>query len=145
MDEKIAFPACCIAGKGTPDKDGYLRVTIGKTGQGAKRYSLHRLIYRAYIGPIPSGHVVRHACDNPCCINPRHLLVGTHKRNMQDMVDRRRHQWGDDHYNAKLDADQVRSIRAAAGSHAEIASKFGIARSTVTNIRAKRIWKHLED
>lgn len=56
----------------------------------------HRAAYEVFIGPIPKGMVVRHRCDTPACINPKHLLVGTRRQNVADAVARRRlphHAW----------------------------------------------------
>lgn len=51
----------------------------------------HRVAYEHFTGPIPDGMLVRHACDNPPCMNPDHLSVGTKQDNAQDMIDRGRH------------------------------------------------------
>lgn len=137
------FPDSCIIGNGLPDPDGYRRIGIGGQSE-RRRYYTHRLVYRAFVGELHSRHVVMHTCDNPACINPKHLRAGTHAQNMQDMVDKRRHEWGEDHYNAKLTADQVRTIRDDKRPHRVIAEEFGVTRSVVSNIKARRIWKHLE-
>lgn len=55
--------------------------------------SAHRLSYRLFKGPLEPGQVVRHTCDNPCCVNPYHLLAGTHKDNTADMIARGRAWW----------------------------------------------------
>jgi hypothetical protein len=57
---------------------------------GQHRALTHRISYWQNIGPIPEGKIVRHTCDNPPCVNPAHLLVGTRHDNAQDRVDRRR-------------------------------------------------------
>ncbi len=54
-------------------------------------FSAHKMSWTLYNGEIPKGLVVRHQCDTPRCVNPKHLLLGTQKQNMQDMVKRGRH------------------------------------------------------
>lgn len=58
---------------------------------------VHTFVYQEVVGPIPDGNVVRHTCDNPPCVNPRHLVLGTHADNQGDMVARGRSKarhWG---------------------------------------------------
>ena len=56
-----------------------------------KPYIAHRLSYIAFIGPIPSDGIICHRCDNPACVNPEHLFLGTHKTNAEDKVAKHRH------------------------------------------------------
>ncbi len=81
----------CWEWTGSKNKQGYgrMRVTVAfKTG---RQMVVHRLAYESDHGPIPEGKIVMHTCDNPCCIKPAHLRLGTHYDNMQDMVNKGRH------------------------------------------------------
>lgn len=94
------------------------------------------------------GLVVRHFCDNPPCVNPAHLSVGTKADNSADMVGRDRHPRGSRSATSKLTDSQVIEIRArcAAGElHRILAADYGVSRVTITNIVGRRTWRHLAD
>lgn len=69
----------CWEWKGARTKAGY-----GRTKYKGEAWMAHRLMYTLTNGSIPEGMVVMHQCDNPCCVNPEHLSVGTQKDNMKD-------------------------------------------------------------
>lgn len=79
----------CWPWRGSTDKHGYGRISAGM-GAGASPLKAYRVAYEMFNGAIPSGFVIRHKCDNPNCVNPNHLEVGTQKDNAQDMVKRGR-------------------------------------------------------
>jgi hypothetical protein len=71
----------CIEWKHIVHPDGYARVREYRRGP---RRMAHRVIWEEVFGPIPDGMLVLHRCDNPPCINPAHLFLGTHTDNMRD-------------------------------------------------------------
>ena len=98
----------------------------------------HRYAYERVHGPIPEGMVVMHSCDNPPCVNPAHLSLGTRDDNNQDKKRKGRHPHGDVHHWTKLSEQQVREIRrllAAGMKQKDIAVMYGADQSTISNIR----------
>jgi hypothetical protein len=123
---------------------------------GGKMRKAYRVAYEVFVGPIPRGKFVRHTCDNPACINPAHLLPGTHADNMRDMAERGRAAKGTNNHfgrvkyqgadsaRSRLTAKQVREIRAASLPLAEIAAKHGVSVGCVSHVRARRSWRHVK-
>ncbi len=138
----------CWLWTGTKGHHGYGMMSVGsKRDKSRRNVFAHRLSYELHYGPIPSGAVIRHTCDNPSCVNPGHLIVGSHQENMRDMVSRNRQTLGTKNPQARITADDVRQIRALAASgtiHAEIAPRFGITRSAVTMIVERKRWAHVD-
>jgi len=133
--------------KGT--KAGY-----GSTEWNKKATSAHRVAYmkaHSLDHADIKGQVVRHTCDNPRCINPDHLVIGTYKDNTADMHSRGRASntgpKGMAHPKVLLTDAQVLEIRAlwnAGGMYLkDIASRYGIAISTVRSAVRGENWKHL--
>lgn len=81
--------AGCWEWRGARNDSGYGDLTLGR--QGLYNARVHRLMYERFIRPIPDGLIVRHKCDNPPCVNPDHLEVGTYQDNSDDMIKRGRH------------------------------------------------------
>ena len=105
----------------------------------------HRVAYELAYGEIPSGLFVCHHCDNPCCIRPSHLFLGSHDENMADMVIKGRaaRMVGDRNGSAKLEAEAVVSIRSSIGSYSRIARQYGVSPSAVGLIKRRERWAHL--
>jgi DNA-binding CsgD family transcriptional regulator len=114
-----------------------------------KQIYAHRLSYLMHLGEIPEGQYVLHRCDNPKCVNPEHLWLGTQKDNLQDMKRKDRHLRGERNSSAVLTPSEVRSIRllCSAGdlSQQRIAKMFGIQQMQVSRIHRRERWAHILD
>ena len=116
----------------------------GMMSRNGKNQRAHRISYEAYKGPIPKGMVIRHTCDNPACINPDHLIVGSQKDNVADREARnRRVVNGERVGTSKLTEKDALDIRASGESLEALASRYGIDRSNVWLIRAGKSWRHI--
>jgi len=109
-----------------------------------------RVSFKLFNGEIPAGQIVRHTCDNPMCVNPAHLVLGTQADNMRDLAERGRghvpHKTrGELNAQSKLTADQVREIRASTETRKQIAARLGVSPSTIGAVRQGRNWKHLSE
>lgn len=130
----------CLVWVGSRDRRGY-----GYTSDGTKTVKAHRLSYQVHKGPIPDGLLIMHSCDNPPCVNPAHLSVGTVRENALDAVAKGR-MVGSKAGGAKLREEQVLDIRAqlAAGVKRKvIAAEYGVWEGTIRFIELRRNWKHI--
>ena len=131
-----------------------------------RTFGAHRVSYELSIGPTPAGASVCHRCDNPACINPEHLWLGSHAENMADMKSKGRNSTppvsrGDDHWlrkypdrvpmgeqvrTSKLTAEQVTALRidyCAGAGRAELASKYGVSPLSIHDYVSGGAWAHL--
>jgi hypothetical protein len=108
-----------------------------------KNFLAHRIAYQLANGPIPTGLVIRHRCDNPSCVNPGHLVAGTHADNMQDAVDRGRFPRGEQR-SKKLRTVDAQHILASTESADALATQYGISPDYVRMIKRGIRWGHLK-
>jgi len=94
---------------------------------------------------VPKGMLVCHHCDNPSCVNPSHLFLGTHADNMRDKNEKGRcaHNRGEKGGGAKLTKEEVVEIFYDTDTQAKIAKKHGIAQSMVHFIKTHKRWSHI--
>lgn len=108
----------------------------------------HRLLWELAHGPVPADADVLHWCDNPPCVNPAHLHLGTHTQNMAEMVVRGRVRRGEEHRDAKLTENSVREMRAiyALGevSTTDLGERYGVSRHTAWLVVAHKSWRHVQ-
>lgn len=127
--------------------------TIGVNGRaGGKSLATH--IALEFDGRPRIGNAIAlHSCDNPGCVNPKHLRWGTNAENVRDMVSRKRHASvtrpgyearGERQGHAILTADKVREIRASTAPHKEIAAAFNVSVGCIYAIVNRNNWKHVE-
>ena len=105
----------------------------------------HRVSYQLSIGTIPEGMCICHHCDNPSCVNPAHLFLGTNADNTADRDAKGRHVAlkGENNGRAKLTDADVLAIRDSGLSQNEIAAEYGVSQTVVSNIKIRKSWKHI--
>ncbi len=135
----------CWIWNGPHGKRGYGNLCCGPIGnrriEGAHRYS-----WELHNGPIPNALQVLHHCDNPRCVRPDHLFLGTAQDNVDDKCQKGRCPTGVNNPAAKVnerDVIEIRYLAAAQIPQVAIAEMFGIKQSTVSCIALRKIWKHV--
>jgi hypothetical protein len=128
----------CWIWKGKVDACGY--GALNYFGE----YLAHRLFYKLFINPNIKGSYVLHSCDNPSCVNPEHLFLGSQNDNMKDMVSKGRQSRlkGSRNGRSKLTLKDVIQIRKLAGKEfqKETALKFNVTQMTISNIQTNKTW-----
>lgn len=136
----------CWVWTGVKDKDGYGRIRDGER----KQQRTNRIGFLLANGRWPNPFALHH-CDNPSCVRPDHLFEGDVQENHNDQARKGRTTKGiknpacgvrgEANGRAKLSIENVRAIRVAVGSQAEIAVRFNVSQATVSNVRLLRSWK----
>lgn len=134
----------CWEWQKSKDRYGYGRIKYE-----GKMTGVHRVVYQLFNGPIPDDLQIRHLCHNRACCNPKHLLLGTHQDNMNDMRDagRKYVARGEDSGNAKLTEMQVLNLHddRLSGQYTlkQLATKYNISLSQTKRIANGDNWSHL--
>ena len=139
----------CWLWTGSCSWGGYGRIRY----RGPSTYA-HRVSWLIHFGEIPPRMLVLHKCDNPPCVNPKHLFLGSQADNMRDMKTKQRSSkgpqgWapsGEDHWSTKLKAKDVRAIRKAyAGGATQnaLAKKYSMVQNAIGAIVRRVTWRHV--
>ncbi len=132
---------------GAHDLKGYGQVKIRRLHKTV--LLAHRISYQHYIGDISKNMYICHKCDNPQCVNPEHLFVGTHQDNMDDMISKGRYKHpnvkGTKNPKSKLTEQDVYQIIKLLPiyTNKDIGNKFNVSHSTISCIRRGKVWTHI--
>jgi hypothetical protein len=140
--EKVKTTEVCWLWTGRLDKNGYGDIR----DEERRRIRAHRVSWELHFGPIPAELCVLHKCDNPACVRPDHLFLGTPADNMKDMAQKGRSTFGERQPKAKLveaDVLEIRALAAQGVSRASIAKQFLIAVSHVARIVNRDVWSRI--
>lgn len=137
MSKVSKDPCGCWIWNGSISRGGYGQIGINK-----KQWRAHRLSYEIHKGKIPNGLYVCHSCDNPPCVNPDHLWLGTPQDNMDDMV-RKQRKKGQNSKLAKLTNEDIHYIRNWKYPLSWLLDKYDVTLSTLSNIANRKTWTHI--
>lgn len=124
----------------------------GKVGFSNKVQRAHRVAWFIAKGKIPNGLLVLHKCDNPPCVRPSHLFLGTAIDNTRDAMRKGRlkykalHRIGAEHGMARLSEDDVLSIRRLCKNGAEfksLAKLYAVSATQIWRIAHRLSWRHI--
>ncbi len=112
-----------------------------------KSIGAHRVSYEIHNGKIDEKKVICHHCDNPSCVNPDHLFMGTQKENLLDRKLKGRSIFGERNGRCKLKHEQVNKIRALLSNKIDqriIAKQFGVCQTNISRIKMNESWNHIK-
>jgi len=130
-------------------EDGY-----GHFWLNGKTVRSHRLAYRMWVGNILDNKIICHHCDNPACVNPKHMFMGTTQDNVTDRETKHRGNHtppiliGSKHPKSKFiesDIVKIRELRKSGLECSKIALIYGVVRQTIHRICTNNGWKHVEN
>ena len=144
---KSDVPGECWKWTGSKNNCGY-----GTFGVNYKTITAHRFSYALHNGQIPDGMLICHKCDNPSCVNPSHLWLGTNADNTKDRESKGRGNYtnpakGEKHWNVKLSESDVQKIRELiflGNTNRHIAKMYNMSEAQISKIITGKTWKSLK-
>lgn len=131
---KVHKSPTCWIWTGYSKNGRYGSITVGKRARQA-----HVASYELFVGPVPTDMVVMHTCDNPRCVNPDHLKVGTMKDNMADCVQKGRFRKPARYKLTQPGIiDRIKQMLADGMSQRAVASEVGVSQATICLINKER-------
>jgi len=134
----VAKESGCWEWNSSFTRQGYGQARIGQTMK-----AMHRFFFEHHKGPVNSGALICHRCNNRKCVNPAHLYAGTHKQNSADAIAAGTTTKGERMGTSKLKESEAISIRESNMPALDIAAKYSISVWTVFDIRSGRRWSYL--
>lgn len=143
---KVNRSGSCWMWTAAKDRNGYGLFKFGDTHRVTR--GAHRVAYFVANDELPKGMLVCHRCDNPGCVNPAHLFLGSYLDNSRDCFSkgRARRARGDGHVCAKLTESEVQEIRdrfAAGEAGVALAEEYGVSKKAISHAAHRRTWKHV--
>ena len=129
----------CWLWMGYCNSQGYGQFGVGSN----KIEKAHRVSFKYFCGEIPNGMYVMHKCDNPTCVNPDHLRIGTPKENSLDRDEKGRGAKGIKNGKSILTEEIVKFIRSSPLSRRKLADQIGVKQQTIQSVRSGRNWSHV--
>jgi hypothetical protein len=110
-----------------------------------KEIAAHRFSWELHFGPIPEGMKVLHSCDNPKCVRPKHLFLGSYADNNKDRTQKGRSAKGSSHGSAKLNEVLIKQIRREAKTQStrSLARKYNVGQTAIQQAIRGKTWKHV--
>lgn len=136
---KVTKTSSCWIWNAASDRLGYGRFNVNGV-----LHLAHRVSWKLANGPAPDDLCILHRCDNPRCVNPSHLFLGTRTDNSRDRSIKNRQVRGEDANQAKLRNNDVLFIRSNRSiPYKQLSLMFGVSTSTISRIATGKTWKHL--
>ena len=127
---------CWMCVSHAPNVYGYPTISISN-----KRIRIHRHVYENYYNTKVAKLFLCHICDNPLCINPTHMFMGTQADNIKDAVKKKRMCSGE--ARSKLKTENVIAIRNSKDSVSSLAVKYNVSKSSIRLIQNGKRWKYV--